>query len=1009
MEARPNFYRILELDGKLSNWSDIEAVILDKQREWGKHKNQGTPKQKLKAERYLKLLPEIKTLLKDPEARAQELKAFEQEKREEKDASYKKLDDLIADIQNSAVTNAVVDSLVSATQKAFNRDEVVSRLTSKGISVENFMGQKEKSNTSKKLDASTANRVRNELETFHLSDLYEFLNLEHSPELNMRSSCKSLQERADHIYKTHSRIGKTDPDTTLKMSLAGHAISMFASDDNKALYDASLAKDGLKQLDDYIDVAGANGLIEQKSYETLLARGKSFGFNPIIVAEYVEEYAKKKKWIISSDKNIDRPPLKVCGYCSTIASSSSDTRCRNCGQELVQPCPKCNAPTPTENIACPQCGCHIGDARLVNALLKESRSLEHAGKLDDAANQLRSALSYWDNWTPALEALKRIEALLEQSQQALTTIDYSIMAREFLAADTQLRKYQRTFGKYQTKTLERTISTALTKTKCAYEAGELFLKSSKNEQAYTKFNEAIGYCADFKPAINAIQNIPPPAPRSIKSRVIEKTAHVEWDTVNAAGKISYTIVRKNNHHPKTPEDGVVLTSEFTASSFEDPSMIPGQVYYYAVFSSRSGVLSKTAAFSKPQMYLAEVEHVNCETGNQQVTVNWKTPAGCTGVEVWRQNSSAPNRPEGKRISTNANSFLDRDLVNGNRYGYLILCKYRDPSDEHQEVYSKGVSITAVPILPPPVIEDLTARKTNDNINLHWSAPAKDVSVQIYMTQSMPDYALGQVIQLADAGKLGSPIPCTARDSAQARLKSQGRVFFVPLSIRSESGVVGKAVEVTSINDVSNLASQCSGSSIFLTWDWPQGAREVLVAYDYNEFPTASNTSGAGHLRVTREDYEYKNHCELRSIARKKHFFTIFVKDPYSNVCSAGKQILEAMGKEYKVRYQLNIDKTLLSRRIVSAEVEFKGDLSDNHDTLPAVVVVLKKSNPPLSQKDGVVIAQTETLQFLNGEASVSIPNEHINSRGYIKVFFTDPAVAKDIRLLPAKSNLLKLG
>jgi len=55
MKKRPNFYNLLELEPSFTDWSRIDSIILDKRRKWSMQKNQGSPAQRRKAERYLKM------------------------------------------------------------------------------------------------------------------------------------------------------------------------------------------------------------------------------------------------------------------------------------------------------------------------------------------------------------------------------------------------------------------------------------------------------------------------------------------------------------------------------------------------------------------------------------------------------------------------------------------------------------------------------------------------------------------------------------------------------------------------------------------------------------------------------------------------------------------------------------------------------------------------------------------------------------------------------------------
>lgn len=394
MKKRPNFYALLNLDPAVTDWSKIESVILAKRRAWALHKNQGTPVQRRKAERYLKYIPEMESLFKDAESRKHELKAFKKEKKKEKQEQLKQLDELIENIHVATASPELIKLLVRQTKKAFSEKEVEERLKQKGITLDKGQTRKTKRSTQPKLDASVAKGIRDELNTFNLDSLYDFLNLDHSPKLGFRSSAKSLYHRADTIYKDLSRIGKTDADTTLKMGLAGRAKSVFTSSTEKERYDNTHASEALVNLDRHLEIAGHDKLLDTKEIESLLKTGKKLDITECVAMEYIEDYATKRKWVLQRETGLVSVSLQICGYCGTLASSADDVRCKNCGEELTQLCPKCSSPTPTENSACSKCGCHTGDGPLVKSLLREGKRYNSEGDYDKAISYLNRALDY---------------------------------------------------------------------------------------------------------------------------------------------------------------------------------------------------------------------------------------------------------------------------------------------------------------------------------------------------------------------------------------------------------------------------------------------------------------------------------------------------------------------------------------------------------------------------------------------------------------------------------------
>ena len=95
MNTRPNFYEILDLDPSNTSWSTIEPIIKKKKDEWNRHRNQGSPAQKRKAEQYLTYIKDIETLFKDKKATEDESKEYKRLIKNKQKEQLSQLDELI--------------------------------------------------------------------------------------------------------------------------------------------------------------------------------------------------------------------------------------------------------------------------------------------------------------------------------------------------------------------------------------------------------------------------------------------------------------------------------------------------------------------------------------------------------------------------------------------------------------------------------------------------------------------------------------------------------------------------------------------------------------------------------------------------------------------------------------------------------------------------------------------------------------------------------------------------
>lgn len=1007
METRPNFYALLDLSPSINDWATIESTIKNKRREWSLHKNQGTPTQRRKAERNLRYIPEMEVLFKDIKCCEKEAKAFQIEQKKEKQTQLKQLDTLIQNIHSPVVSSELIKKLMHETSKVFTIEEIENRLKQNGIVLEKDIDKSKKIHRPR-LEESVAKGIRDELNTFKLKSLYDFLNLSHTPKLSLRSSPRSLYERADTIYKELSRVGKTDADSTLAMGLAGRAKSVFTDDKEKQRYDNTLALEVLIGLDTHLEVTGYNKFLTTKNIETLLEIGKKLGVtDDAVIMEYIEEFAANRKWGVQREIESVKIKRQICGACGALATSSQDKRCLSCGDELTQPCPKCGNPTPTENAVCSQCGCHTGDAPLVKSLLKEGQRLISEGDYDQAIVYLTRALGYWENWPPLIQNKQQAQTKKKESYEALEVIKALIRSRKLELADSKLSEYQQKFSSSNTASIRSQINEGLTQAKIAFVSAEKYRSDGKSEVAFDKYEESLLHCLDYSPTLSAMAANPPPAPNNITVKWMGDTLRLSWSEVKARGQLSYSVVRKTNGIPSSLKDGDIIATT-TIPQIDDISVKPGVIYYYGIFSIRAGCASAAFASSGPHLLTAEVSHVECQSGDKQVTIRWTVPFGSTQVEVWRREGLAPlRRGEGQKITVSGNSLVDMGLENGRCYGYLIIVKYRHPEEYSRSLYSNGFAVSAVPVILPEPVNDLKIRRNGHSVFLSWTPVQSNAQVQIRQIQSIPEMISGKIISLKDADQYGMPIPITSIGKAQTTLKSQGRVFFIPLSVVSETAILGKPVSVTTLDEVSNLESKRNGNNIILIWQWPTGATEALITYHYDHYPTSADENEVAKERITLSEYLRNNYWELCNVARKKHYFTVFTRDSSANIYSSGVNVLEALGQEMTVRYQVVTKRKFFSRAINSATIEFQSEFGEVVNE--KLLVVLQQNFPPASKDQGVVIAMSDKLIFKNGLASIEISEEYFNRQGYIKVFFNRSEAAKEVRLLPLQHDKLKLN
>ncbi len=1015
--ARENFYLLLDLDPTVDDWKTIETRLQEKRRAWSRDRSQGNPKARRRAERHLHLLPEIESVLKDPETRRQEAKEARKRRQEILKERLRELDEAIGLIRSSGGTcdRALLEKLVRRFDRTLSEAEIKKRLRAAGVELAGT-GPKRQHRAKEQIDKVTASAIRRDLEHLGLASLYQFLDL------RPQSSPRALADRADEIYKENQRLGKTDADASAQNELAGLCKKLFRDEGEKEKYDNTLALEAMEGLKDNLELAGSDRIINRAELDDLVRQARQRGVSAEDARAYIEDYAAKRKWGVQSDAELESVDGQDCGFCGALAPSGA-RQCPGCGEALEIPCPRCGTENPTHNAACTACGCLVGDAPLVKGLMKEAERLALEGAFVEALRHLDKALHYWPEWQPAIDARRRIEGRRTEREGELAAIEQQVRSRRLAAARSALERFERQWGNVGLKRLRRRIENGLAKAQTAFHDGERRRRSDDLEAALDHFDQALAACVDFEPALTALSANPPPQPDDLEVRPLAKGFRLSWPPAGshrsgARHSVSYRVRRKAGGAPRSPEDGADL-GEVHGTRLDDLDAIVGEACYYAVFTTRSGVASRQAACSGPHLRTAEVAGLEAVAGHREATLHWQRPTGCRRVRVWRSSPAAPGRPgDGTELTLAGDSLHDTGLINGRQYGYRIVACFADPQRSGDELRTRGETVTVTPVAPPAAVTDLRASRQGRTVMLTWT-PVNGAIVQLRQSAQAPEHTPGQIIAVSQLDRFGTPIAGASAGSAQIICKEQGRIHVVPLSITGGTAVAGEAVEVTHLDPVTELEARRVGGSILLTWNWPPGLEEVAVCHAQEGYPEDPCRQAGARVRITRRQYERGGGWMLRRPEQVPHYFSVFAKageDLYAPAAHA----LVGMGRAASVAYRVVVKKRLLRRSVEDAWLELTLKGAGGHLVLPELLVIGKSRQVPLSPRDGEVMVEVPSLSFGAGVAGASsvagnsvaripIPPRYWPGDPYVKLFFKDAAQAREIRLLPAAKERLRIS
>ncbi len=997
MTARPNFYDLLELDPSVDDWSAIQARLDEKQRTWSAEKTGGTLRTKYAAARNLSLIGDIRSTLADAAKRRAEAEAAARRRAEARHAGIAAVDEAIAVFRSGheAYTESDVQELAKRFAGTITETELELRLRSHGLAP---AAVREKGSPPpagrERITADAADAIRSILQFLGLPTLYDFL------ELPRQSSPAALCEKATAILNDNQRRGKTDAESTARNDLAGRCRTLFQDAAAKERYDNFLAVEAMEDLRPNIDLAGRERVITAQVLDELVRQGRQRGISAADARAYVEEYAVKRKWKVQREARLPSEALRQCGPCGALASLGA-RNCAKCGRALEVECPRCGAATPTQNAACERCGAHVGDAALVQALLRDGERLTAEGRVAEALDRFDRALHYWPGWGPATAARERAAARRHDREVALRPVEALAAARRLCEAERELERFARAYGAGGTEALARSIREERERAHAAYERGRRATSRGDGEAALEAYDAALALCTDLEPARLAAASHPPPPPGALAVRAVAGGFHLAWVAAPSARPLTYRVVRTEDAAATGAEDGTALPA--TAGLSATDAVPEGVAVWYAVYSVRGGIVSAHAAQSGPHLRTAEVRELAALGGDGEVVLRWRRPPGCRRVEVWARSGTPPERGGGGEMRVVAGDELhETGVPNGQARGYRVVAVYDDPAAPGCELRTAGVTATAVPTAPPPPVMDLSCTRDGRTVQLAWTR-APGVAVQLRQAEQLPPFNPGHVIAAADAGRFGRLVASGTGGAAHATLAGPGRTFFVPISVVAGTATVGKPLEVTTLDPVTALTARRMGGGIALAWEWPAGVEEVVVAYAHDGYPTDPAGGGAARATVSRAQYAAARGWELRGAERQSHYFSVFARVPGLELYAPAAHAVENVGQEMAVRYRV---KTQWLRK--NAWVELQGAGTATLE-LPALLLVARAGAVPIDPADGQTLTAVSALRLEGGRATLAIPPQFCGSGQYVRLFFRNPADAREIRLLPAEKEQLRLS
>jgi hypothetical protein len=1009
-QDRENFFIILALDPNRNYTAqEIDASIAKNQSKWSDPKNKNAALFKS----YRDRIPEIRAIMGNPESKAEEAARAKEIISQTRAAIQR---DIVDKIRTNtfdgyidiASIERIAHNYKEYEENVFYKDlvslDAVKKYVEGGIVTINENPATLPVEIS---DFSVLKNRRQNLAIAGCRDFYALLGLDNSAPL------ADLQKKARDDKKRNGSLPNKTAIVDAKAKLFPEIEKAFSTEECRQQYHLECEVTKLLPLLDL--VSGLSEPVRYNTYQEIFQKGiGECGADPKLVEWFIHsggrmprkgEGGDGRKRIFSIELKKggqEKKTTMLCGVCGNYniypASLALETAlCTHCGEPLYFDCPKCRTKTAGKEKVCAKCGQNMSEVITARKLFLAAQESFSGKMLEKASRQLAESTRL----VPGTEKTKEFEAKLSKEQVKIASLVKNFndaltekRLRDVIALFDELSKITLDHPLFEKKpAIEQDILAADAIVKKARAASDAREKEKLLLEASGINAQAVGE-----------RDIPPPsAPSGLKIAQGLDNVRLTWQASPSSGKIMYRVLRKENGHPNSPEDGKVLGNVETLN-YTDSSLEPGSSYYYAVYASRAGSFSSDRQVAGPAILIAGVADLRAVPGNRTVSLKWRSPKSCTVMIVRKEKGAADAAEIKLREGFDGVEFTDSNVKNETFYTYTV-----------QSVFANGqkgekTSVTVCPTQPPTPIVDLRVGASNTDEaqkrTLSWSPAPSNCQMQIIHAQTQPkSYSAGESYSLDEIKTWGGNAPILQSGSTEVKLIS-GMNYFIPVTIKGDAAVCGKIAFAPFVEILSALKGDGTGETINLSWQWPENIKNAVVVYAYDSFPespTANNIVAS--QEISRSEGKAVQKITLHVSQKCVHYFSIFGKLTANNQIyfSLPAKTQVFLGNLAEISYRV-IKKGLFSKKFfVQFQSNEKGELN-----IPNLQLRVNSGEVPLNSNDGVLLSSINNLAIKGGEALVELPSGEFNSGRFLKVFFKEGQNNNQYRLMPEKRDLLQI-
>ena len=707
---------------------------------------------------------------------------------------------------------------------------------------------------------------------------------------------------------------------------------------------------------------------------------------------------------LTSGAPVAPDPNKVlCGRCYSYADiSKGQKKCSNCGSDLYITCPNCGKEVLSSLAACGHCGFKLDDVQRVETLCRIAQTAVLNMDFDVARSNLAQAeqiLKGYSKITPIKAELAKRE---KEVGQYIDKIESYLKRREVYAAYNVLQDLKK-------KAPDARYSKAVIIEANVAEAENTYKKAivEKDETELLNLCAQInGLCPDY-PGVKSLMVKYRPKPVSGVSvspdtRVCTNT--LVWNPSTSSGEISYKVLRKEGTAVASDKDsGAELLGEAGTTRFVDTNPKAGVTYYYTVYAVRAGVTSEPVHVSA--VNLADVHITRKEEGDGYVKVEWKPLDKNGKVEVYRCERRVPARPgDGVKINAASGYFRDDSVENDVQYGYLISVNYHV---EGKDIKTAGVTEMLIPSSVPEAVEDLSITSVdNDIFEATWTYEGKE-KIVLYYTTSRCSLKYGDVTTIDKVNSLLEPVDSISNVPGRCRFRisDNKKYAVIPVTIKHSTAVIGEQAVAAKIEKIKVDNVELVSSNLLITVKWPEDAVSIMVIYGDNGYAKSLEDRKGKNIRtIPKNQYLADTGLIIKNIEPKDYYITLY------SVCKMNGEMVYSDGTQvmFSNKPKTDITFSIKVKGLFGKTVEMEFTSSQKEFTIPAIDIIAKQGGIPVYATSGIVVEHIEEQQ-VTGSFKFTAPVNSFPRESYLKPFFTDSKLYKEINLRPAYGTNFKVN